>query len=172
MAENDREDEVKAKIDSGKPTPEDQLRSFNDMFSPKHQKFIRSVRAALRKRFPTANELAYDYSSFFVIAYSPTESGIDAPVSFAARADGVDLYFSHGPQLPDPKKLLLGSGKLVRFVRLETARQLAHPDVEAFIAAAIDHASVPMPSKGKGSLIIKTNKRVAAKKQPGRKPKK
>ena len=67
------------KIDSGKPTPEAQLRSFNDMLGPKQQKFLRSVRAALRKRFPTANELAYDYSSFFVIAYSPTEQGIDAP---------------------------------------------------------------------------------------------
>jgi hypothetical protein len=157
------------KIDDGKTTPEVQLQSFNDMFSPKHQKFIRSVRAALRKRLPTANELAYDYSSFFVIAYSPTEQGIDAPVSIAARADGVDLYFNQGPQLPDPKKLLLGSGKQTRFVRLDTARQLAHPDVEAFITAAIDHARVPLSSKGKGSLIIKTNKRAAAKKRPRRK---
>jgi hypothetical protein len=165
---NNREGEVTVKIDSGTPTPEAQLRSFNDRFDPKHQKFIRSVRAAVRKRFPTANELAYDYSSFFVIAYSPTNRGIDAIVSIAARTDGVDLYFSHGPQLPDPKKLLLGSGKQTRFVRLEAARQLAHPDVEAFVAAAIDHASIPLPSKGKGSLIIKTNKTGAAKKRPRR----
>jgi hypothetical protein len=153
------------KIDSGKPTPEAQLRSFNDRFDPKHQKFIRSVRAAVRKRFPTANELAYDYSSFFVISYSPTDRGIDGIVSIAARANRVDLYFNHGPQLPDPKKLLLGSGKQTRFVRVETARQVAHPDVEAFIAAAIEYASVPLPSKGKGTLIIKTNKSGAAKKR-------
>ncbi len=158
------------KIDSGTPAPEAQLRSFNDRFDPKHQKFIRAVRAALRKRFPTANELAYDYSSFFVIAYSPNEQGIDGIVSIAARADRVDLYFSHGPQLPDPKKLLLGSGTKTRFIRVESARHLSHPDVEAFIAAAIDHASVPLPSKGKGSLIIKTNKMLAAKKRPRRKP--
>ena len=150
-----------ALIDSGKPTPEAQLQSFNDRFDLKHQKFIRSIRAAVRKRFPTANELVYDYSSFFVIGYSPTDRGIDAVVSIAARADGVDLYFNHGPQLPDPKKLLLGSGKQTRFVRLEAASQLAHPDVEAFIAAAIEHASVPLASKGKGSLIIKTNKTLA-----------
>ena len=158
------------KPDSTKRTPEAQLQSFNDRFDPKHQKFIRSVRAAVRKRFPTANELAYDYSDFFVISYSPTDRGIDAIVSIAARANGVELYFNHGPQLPDPKKLLLGSGKQTRFVRVETARQLAHPDVEALIAAAIDHASVPLPSKGKGSLIIKTNKTVAAQKRPRRRP--
>lgn len=164
------ETKVVVKMERTRPTPDAQLRSFNDRFDPKHQKIIRSIRAALRKRFPTANELAYDYSSFFVIAYSPTDRGIDAIVSIAARANRVELYFNHGPQLPDPKKLLLGSGKQTRFVRVETARQLVHPDVEAFIAAAIDHASVPLPSKGKGSLIIKTNKTVAAKKRPRRKP--
>jgi hypothetical protein len=157
-------------IDSGEPTPEAQLLSFHDRFDPKHQKFIRAVRAAVRKRFPTANELAYDYSSFFVLSYSPTDRGIDAIVSIAARADGVDLYFNHGPQLLDPKKLLQGSGKQARFVRVESARQLSHPDVEALIAAAIDHASVPLPSKGKGSLIIKTNKTAAAKKRPRQRP--
>ena len=158
------------KIDSKQPTPEAQVQSFNDRFDPKHQKFIRSIRNALRKRFPTANELAYDYSSFFVIGYSPTEHGIDGIVTIAARADRVDLYFSHGPQLPDPKKLLMGSGKETRFIRLESARQLAHPDVKAFIAGAIERARVPFSSKGKGSLIIKTNKMLAAKKRPRRKP--
>ena len=158
------------KIDSGEPAPEAQLLSFYERFDPKHQKFIRSVQAALRKRLPTANELAYDYSSFFVIAYSPTDRGIDAAVSIAARANGVDLYFNNGPQLPDPRKLLLGSGKQTRFVRVEAASQLKDPDVEAFIAAAIAHASIPLPSKGKGSLIIKTNKTLAAKKRPRRGP--
>lgn len=163
---------MKAKNDIKQPSPEAQLRSFNDRFDPKHQKFVRAVRAALRKRFPTANEVAYDYSSFFVIGYSPTEQGIESIVSIAARADGVDLYFTNGPQLPDPKKLLKGSGKQVRFIRLESVKQLTHPDVEAFIAAAIDLARVPYPSKGKGQLIIKTNKTGAAKKRPRRKPKK
>lgn len=150
---------VKAKSDQ--PTPEAQLRSFNDRLDPKQQKVVRSIRTVLRKRFPTANELAYDYSSFFVIAYSPTDRGIDAIVSIAARANGVDLYFNNGPRLPDPKKLLLGSGKQTRFVRLEAAKRLAHPDVKALMAAAIEHSSIPMPSKGKGSLIIKTNKGAA-----------
>src|SRR4249920_1332218 len=141
-----READMKVKIDSETLTPEAQLQSFNDRFDPKHQKFVRSVRAALRKRFPTVNELAYDYSSFFVISYSPTDNGIDGVVSISARADRVDLYFNHGPQLPDPKKLLQGSAKQVRFVRVESVRQLAHPDVEAFIAASIDLARVPLPS--------------------------
>ncbi len=150
-----------------KGTPEAQLRSYIERFDPKDQRLIRSVRSAVRKRFPTANELAYDYGSFFVISYSPTEQGIDGVVSIAARADGVRLYLNQGPQLPDPKGLLLGSGKQTRFVPVEAARRLAHPDVEALIAAAIDLASVPLPSSGRGKLVIKSD---AAKQRPRRKP--
>ncbi len=149
--------------DSEKRTPEAELRLLFARFDPKDQKLFRSVRAAVRKRLPTANELAYDYSNQVVIAYSPTDRPYDAVVSFAARTDGVRLYFMHGPQLPDPKKLLLGTGKQARFVPLEAAGQLAHPDVEALIVAAIDLASVPLPPKGPGKLILKAG---AARRQP------
>jgi hypothetical protein len=123
----------------------------------------------VRKRFPTANELAYDYSHALVIGYSPADRGIDAIVAVRACATGVSLYFSQGPQLPDPKRLLRGSGKQTRFIQLEAASQLAHLDVEALIAAAIDQARVPLPSKGKGSLIIKSD---GAEKPPRRRPSK
>ena len=166
-AENDREDVVAVKPDRTKRTPEAVLRSFVDRFDPKAQKLIRSVRAAVRKRFPTANELAYDYSSHVVIAYAPTDRGIDSIVSIAARPDGVRLYFNQGPQLADPKRLLLGSGKQTRFIQVEAASQLAQPDVEALISAAIDLAGVPLPSKGRGKLIIRG---AAANQWPRRKP--
>jgi hypothetical protein len=155
------------KPDSEKPTPEAQVRSFINRFDPKDQKLIRSVRAAVRKRFPTANELAYDYSHSLVIGYSPTDRGIDSIVAIAARATGVFLYFSQGPQLPDPKRLLQGSGKQTRFIQVEAASQLAHPDVEPLIAATIDQARIPFPSMEKGSLIIKS---AAAKKQSRQRP--
>ncbi len=146
---------VASSVDA-KSTPEAQLRSLIEKFDPAEQRFIRSVRSAVRKRLPTANELVYDYRSFFVIAYSSTDRPMDAIVATAARPDGVRLYLMHGPQLPDPKRLLVGSGKQARFIRVEAARQLAHPDVAALIAVAIDLASVPLPSRGRGRLIIRT----------------
>lgn len=140
-----------------KGAPAAQLRSLIEKFDPKDQRLIRSVRSAVRKRLPTANELIYDYRSFFVIGYSPTEQGIDGIVTIAARPDGVRLYLAHGPQLPDPKKLLMGSAKQVRFIQVEAASRLKHPDVEALIAAAIEKASVPLASKGRGKLVTKTS---------------
>ena len=150
-----------------KGTPEAKLRALIAKFDPKHQRLIRSVRSAVRRRLPTANELVYDYSNSLVIGYSPTERPREGIVAIAARADGMGLYFIQGRQLPDPKKLLLGSGKQTRFIRVEAARRLAHPDVEALIAAAIDQAGVPLPSTGRGRLVIRTD---AAKKRPRRRP--
>ena len=150
-----------------KDTPEAQLRSLIEKFTPKEQKLIRSVRSAVRRRLPTANELVYDYNTFFVIAYSATDRPTEAIASIDARADGVRLYLLKGPELPDPKKLLMGSGKQTRFIRVEAAKHLGHPDVEALIAAAIDRAGVPLPSKGRGTLVIRT---FAGKRRPRRKP--
>ena len=158
-----------AKPDGKQRTPEARLRAYIDKLDPENRKLFRSVRAAVRKRFPTANELAYDYSFALVIGYSPTDRGIDGIVAIRASSTGVSLYFSQGPQLPDPTGLLRGSGKQTRFIQVEAASQLAQPDVEALIAAAIDQARVPLPSEGKGSLIIKSD---GAKKPPRPKPSK
>lgn len=152
---------------AGVATAEGQLRSFIEKFAPADQKLIRAVRAAVRQRFPTANELVYDNYNFFVIGYSPTERPSDAIVSIAARANGVGLCFIHGAKLPDPKKLLLGSGTQTRFIRVESADTLSQKDVEALIAAAIGRAKTPLPAKGRGRLIIRS---IAAKQRPRRRP--
>src|ERR1700720_796318 len=121
-------------------TAEEQLASFIDKFEPKHASLIRSVRKALRKRLPTANELVYDNYNFFVIGYCSTERPSDCIVSIAASANGVGLSFYYGASLPDPLKLLLGSGSQNRFIRIESAAMLSHPGVEELIAAAIAQA--------------------------------
>jgi hypothetical protein len=135
---------------------ERQIRGFIARFEPKHQALIRSVRKAFCRRFPSANELVYDYSKFFVLGYSPTERGIDSVYSIAAGADGVRLYFSQGVRLPDPKKILLGSGKQTRFIRIESPGTLKRPEVEALVATTIDRAKRPFPPRGRGKVIIKS----------------
>ena len=149
-----------------KGTLEAQLRFLIERSDPKDHKLIRAVRSAVRKRLPAANELLYDYKKFFVIGYSPTENGIESIVALSAREDGLRLYLMNGPKLPDPKKLLLGSAKQTRYILVESARQLAHPDIKALIAAAIEQAKVPLPTKGRGRLI---NKTVASKPPPRKK---
>src|SRR2546427_7968601 len=109
---------------------EPNLGGFVAKFAPRHQALIGAVGRAFRRRFPTAYELAYDNYNFFVIGYGPTERPSDCIVSMPAGANGVGLCFIHGASLPDPKKLLLGSGNQTRFIRVESANVLARPEVE------------------------------------------
>ncbi len=145
-------------------TAEDKLKTFIKKFEPEHQALIRAVRKALRKRLPTANELAYDNYNFFVIG--PTERPSDCIVSMAAGANGVGLCFIHGARLHDPRKILLGSGNQTRFIRLESAELLTRPEVETLITAAVAQAKTPLPTTGRGKLIIRV---VSAKQRPRRK---
>jgi hypothetical protein len=146
-------------------TPARQLAKFLAKFDPAMARRIRSVRAALRRRMPTAVELVYDNYNFFVIGYGPTERASDAIVSLAANAKNVGLAFIYGAKLPDPQKILQGSGSQTRFIRLESAATLAKPAVEALIRAAIARGKAPLPKTGGGYLVIKS---VSIKQRPRR----
>jgi hypothetical protein len=147
--------------------PETQLQGFIDKFDPEHQAIIRAVRKALRRRLPNANELVYDNYNFFVIGYSSTERPSDSIVSLAAGANGVGLSFPYcGARLPDPNKLLLGSGNQNRFIRLDSAKVLTRPEVEKLVAAAVGLAKTPLPATGRGKVIIRS---ISAKQRPRRK---
>jgi hypothetical protein len=145
---------------------EKQLKSFIDKFDSKHRVVIQAARKALRERFPTATELVYDNYNFFVIGYGPTERPSDCIISIAAAANGVGLCFIRGASLPDPARILQGSGKQTRFVRLPAADILKKPEVQALLKLAADRAKTPMPASGKGRLVIRS---VSAKQRPRRK---
>jgi hypothetical protein len=146
---------------------EKQLQDFIAKFEPKNKALIRAVRKALRKRLPTANELIWDNYTFFVIGYSATERPSDSIVSIAAGANGVGLSFYRGATLPDPHRILLGSGSQNRFIRLESARILSRPEVKDLISAAVEQAKTPFAPRGGRQVIIRS---VSAKQRPRRKP--
>ncbi|MGO9325793.1 MAG: DUF1801 domain-containing protein [Terracidiphilus sp.] len=144
---------------------EAELAGFIDKFEPEMAKAIRAVRAALRKRLPTANELVYDNYNFFVIGYSSTLRPSDSFISLVADGHGVRIAFYWGAKLPDPAGILLGGGNQNRFIRLESARDLSKPEVDALIQAAIAYGKTPLPETGRGSLVIRS---VSAKQRPRR----
>lgn len=156
-----------------KSSPEALVRGFIDTFDPDNRTLIRAVRRALRKRLSTSYEMAYDNYNFFVLAYSPTERPSDAVVSIAAGANGVGLCFIRGATLPDPKKVLLGSGNQTRFIRVASVEVLARPEVKALLAAAVSQSRARFRPTGRPTLIVRS---ISAKQRPrrkatGRKPK-
>lgn len=145
-------------------SPATQISAFIAKFDPKMAKLISSLRKSVRKRFPTAVELVYDNYNFLVFGFCTTDRASNCLVSLAANAHGVTLFFNWGKSLPDPHKILQGSGNQVRWIRLEGPATLLRPEVEALLKAAVDQAKHPLPTE-KGYTVIKS---ISAKQRPRR----
>ena len=135
---------------------EAQVRAGIAKFAPAHLRLVSAMRRSLRKRMPTAHEVVYEYRDFFVISYSPNERGYEGVLAIRASANGVRLYFNHGKELPDPAKLLQGSGNQTRSINLEGASALARPEVARLIDEAIARNRVPFAHAGRGSVVIRS----------------
>ena len=133
---------------------EAELRTLIAKFAPAHLRLIGAMRRWLRKRLPTAHEVVYEYRAWFVISYSPNEHGYEGVLGIRADADGVKLFFNHAKELPDPAKLLQGSGSQVRSIDMEGASTLARPEVVRLIDEAIARNPVPFASAGRGSVVM------------------
>src|SRR4029453_15229843 len=144
---------------------EAELRSLTAKFAPAHQRLIGAMRRSLRKRLPSAHEGVYEYRDCFVISYSPSEHGYEGVLALRASASGVRLYFNRGKALPDPEKLLKGSGQ-TRWIHLEGASTVARPAVARLIDEAIARNRVPFARTGRGPVVIRSTsaKKRAAKK--------
>ena len=146
---------------------EAQLRTLITKFAPAHQRLIGAMRRWLRKRLPTAHEVVYEYRDCFVISYSPNERGYEGVLAIRASVDGVRLYFNRGKGLPDPAKLLRGSGNQTRSIHLEGASTLALPAVARLIDEAIARNRVPFARTGRGPVVIRS---ASAKQRRRRRP--
>ena len=145
--------------DQTPPSAELQLAGLIAKFEPRNQMLIKSLRRALRERFPAVNELVYDYTKPLVISFSPNERGSDGIVAISADANGVRLFFNHGVSLPDPHRILLGDGRQTRYIRIEASKVLLRPEVESLLTAAVSKVTIPLTRSGRGELIIKSSKR-------------
>ena len=144
-----------------------ELAGFVARFEPAIGQLVRAARSALRKRMPTAIEQVYDNYNFLAIGFCTTERTSDCIVSLAVSAKGVALSFYYGATLPDPDRILLGTGNQNRYIRLGSAATLATPGVVSLIRSAIAHAKTPLPSTGRGYTVIKS---VSARQRPRRLP--
>ena len=135
---------------------EAELRGLLVRFAPAHQRLVGTMRRWLRKRLPTAHELVYEYRDFFVISFSPSGHGYEGVFGIRGSAKGVELHFNGGKELPDPEKLLRGSGKQVRSIQVEGASTLARPAVTRLVEEAIARNPMPFAGTGRGPVVVRS----------------
>ena len=133
-----------------------QLRALLAKFAPAHLRLVSAMRRSLRKRLPTAHEVVYEYRDFCVISFSPNDHGYEGVLAIRASADGVKLYFNRGKELPDPEKLLQGSGQQTRWIDVEGAATFARPAVARLIDEALARNRVPFARTGRGPMVIRS----------------
>ena len=135
---------------------EAQLRLLIAKFAIVHLRLVGALRRSLQNHLPTAHEIVYEYRDCFVISYSPNERGYEGVPAIRGSADGVKLYFNFGKGLPDPEKLLRGSGTQTRWIHLEGASTLVRPEVARLIEEAIARNRVPFARTGRGPVVIRS----------------
>jgi hypothetical protein len=148
---------------------EAEVRTLIAKFAPAHLRLIAAMRRSLRKRLPTAHEVVYEYhnAGAVVISFSPNERGYEGVLGIRANADGVQMFFNRCKELPDPAKLLQGSGSQCRSIDVEGASTLARREVARLIDEAIARNPVPFQSAGLGSVVIRST---SAQKRRQRRP--
>jgi hypothetical protein len=144
---------------------ETQLASFLDKYTPEVAALARAIRARMRALYPSALELVYDNYNALAIGYAPTEKTSEAIFSIAVFPRWVSLFFLQAQGLPDPGKLLKGSGNVAKHVVLPSVEALDDPVLRTLMSQAVTRANVPFPKKGEHRLIIKS---VSAKQRPRR----
>jgi hypothetical protein len=143
-----------------------QIASFLAKYTPATAAAARKARAVMRKRVPGGVEFVYDNYNALVFGYGPTDRPSDAVLSLAIMPSWVTLCFLKGARMPDPNKILKGSGSTVRNVRLVPPVSLKTPEIQRFIELAIAGAQPVFP--GSASAPRTVVKSISAKQRPRR----
>lgn len=117
----------------------------------------------MRALLPCAIEMVYDNYNALAIGFGPSERPSDAIFSLAVFPHWVTLCFLQGAKVPDPEKMLRGSGNQVRHVRLTDPDKLLSAEVRVLMLAALTCARVPLSPHTKHRVIIKS---ISAKQRP------
>ncbi len=147
--------------------PAAQLGGFLARYTPDIARRTRAILTAMRKRLPGATEMVYDNYNALVIGFGPSARTSDAPFSIAVYPRWVTLFFLKGATLPDPGRILKGSGTTVRHMVLDGPHTLDLPAVRGLMRDALRRARPTIDPAAKRVLVIKS---VSARQRPRRPP--
>lgn len=132
------------------------LQEFLSRFSMDVQLTAHAALKALKRSMPGAHQLVFDNYNALVIAFSPTTKTADCHISIAVYPRWVNLFFARGAGLPDPGKLLKGSGKAIRHVVLKSPKDIDQADVKKLVKAALVGHELLLDPASSAELTIKS----------------
>ncbi len=110
-----------------------------DIFLAQYSREAREISLCLRKLvlevFPEALEQIDPKSGIIAYGVNKTYKGVVCAI--APHMKHVNLMFSRGTTLPDPAKLLVGTGKQARHVKITSEAETENPALRQLLQEAI-----------------------------------
>jgi hypothetical protein len=113
----------------------DALNAFLAAYSREAREIALCLRILVLDVFPNALEQIDPKSG--IIAYGFEKTYKDPVCAIAPHMKHVNLIFSKGAQLPDPSKLLSGTGKQARHVKIRSEAETENPAFRMLLEEAI-----------------------------------
>lgn len=132
--------------------PSQTLLSYLAPYDPHVARLALALREVVLDEAPGALESlvnGYAVAIGFSFTGKPMKDGFCHIVVYSSH---VNLGFNHGAELPDPQRLLAGSGKQIRHITLHNEADLEHQHLRRFLQAAIERA--PGRPENRGSPAV------------------
>lgn len=117
---------------------------------------FKDLRLCILDICPHSNELLY-HTHALTAVFSLSDKLSDAFCMLPIYTRHLQLGFNKGTLLPDPHRLLKGTGQLIRHVPIATAKDYRNQQVKDLIQTAVDfaHQNMDKPGKAVGLTISK-----------------
>jgi hypothetical protein len=112
------------------------IEEFLKSHTPKVQEVSLELRKIAMELLPETEEILYEGWKNFTYGTGKSRTDKDLIIYIAPFKDSVNLGFYRGTNLPDKKKLLKGTGKLLRHIKLKTMADYEIEDIKQLITEA------------------------------------
>jgi hypothetical protein len=146
------------------PTPR-ALHNFLQPYDPLIRQLALNLRQVVLTELSPCCENIYDAYSAVALGYGPSARLQDGICHIAVYTKHVNLGFNRGTTLPDPKRLLQGTGKWIRHMSFRTEEEVHRPEVLEYLRQAHkmslqDKSTPPGPKR-----VVSSVKRIYQKKR-------
>jgi hypothetical protein len=123
--------------------PDQQLLSYLAPYDPHIANLTLALRELVLEEAPDAIESiakGYAVAIGFSFTGKPMKDGFCHVVAYSNH---VNLGFNRGALLPDPNKVLMGTGKSIRHMTIPNQNALDHPVIRRYLQSAIEQVGGP-----------------------------
>lgn len=125
---------------------QDEIKNYIHRFTPSQSEIIKKLREVVLENMPDAHELIYHDA----LGYSFSKSPFDRIIYISPSRNHITFGFFFGGHLQDPEKLLEGTGKRMRHVKIKNVKETTNPALVDLVKESWKDAQISIPKLHNG----------------------